>query len=59
MNKEIANLALQFLGRCPLKGAEVPAFLEVISALEAIMNLDEGAPHSYASMQQSDTDRTV
>lgn len=38
MDKDIANAALQFLARVDLKGAETPAFMAVISALQNILN---------------------
>lgn len=36
MNKDTADLALQFMARTPLEGREVPAFSQVIDALMAI-----------------------
>lgn len=36
MSPEIARAALAFLSRAQLMGAEVPAFLQVVRALEAI-----------------------
>lgn len=37
MNKQIASLALQFLGRVQLQGNEAPALMQVVAALEAVM----------------------
>jgi hypothetical protein len=36
MNPETAHIALQFLSRVDLKGAEAPALMQVLAALEAI-----------------------
>ena len=38
MNKEIAELAMQFLQRVQLSAQEIPAFTAVYQALEAIVN---------------------
>lgn len=37
MNKEIANVIVQFLMRTPLEGKEVPAFNAAITALQEII----------------------
>ena len=41
MNKEIAELAMQFLQRVQLNAQEIPAFTAVYQALEAIINEPE------------------
>lgn len=41
MKKETAQLALQFLNRTQIQGAEVAAFVEVINALNEIINIKE------------------
>lgn len=38
MNQEVARIALQFLARVDLKGAEAPALMQVLAALEQIAN---------------------
>jgi hypothetical protein len=38
MTPELARAALQFLQRTQLQGGEVPAFVEVVNALNAIAN---------------------
>lgn len=38
MRPDLANAAMQFLQRADLKGAEVPAFNEVMRALHALAN---------------------
>jgi hypothetical protein len=37
MNKDIARLALQFLNKTPLIGAEIPAFMAVTAALGELL----------------------
>lgn len=47
MDRETAELALRFLDRVDLKGAEVPAFVKVRNALNAMMaaaKVAEGVP---------------
>lgn len=38
MTPELARLALQFMQRVQLQGAEVPAYVAVVNALEEIAN---------------------
>lgn len=38
MHPEVAKAALAFLARVDLKGAEVPALMQVLSALEIYVN---------------------
>ncbi|SBW14024.1 hypothetical protein BR10RB9215_C10843 [Brucella sp. 10RB9215] len=42
MDPELANLAMQFLMRVPLKGAEVPAFNAVIAEVQKALILQNG-----------------
>lgn len=49
MNSEIAGLAMQFLARCPLKGAEVLAFLKVMNELEKIAEPADGNSEALCS----------
>ena len=39
MNKELANLTLQFLQRIQLSAQEIPAFMAVKQALEAVQDV--------------------
>lgn len=41
MDKETAQLTIQFLNRVQLQGAEVPALVTVINALNEIINSKE------------------
>ena len=43
MSPKIAQATLTFLARCDLKGAEVPAFNEVVQALLPLANPPEAA----------------
>lgn len=44
MNAQQANIAMEFMKRAPLNGNEVPAWVEVMAALQNIAH-----PHSEAS----------
>jgi hypothetical protein len=49
MNKEIARMALQFMQRAQLSGAEVPAFITVMNALNEIAEPKLMAPEPRAT----------
>lgn len=48
--RQLANLTLQFLKNCPLKGADVPAFVEVNNwlnqKLEHRVQEEDGEPEA-------------
>lgn len=50
MDTKTASMAIQLLQRAQISGAEVPAFLAVINALNAIMRGDAVVP---ATQEQS------
>lgn len=49
MSPEIARVSIAFLARAQLVGAEVPTFLEVVRALEAIATTDQAAAQPPAA----------
>lgn len=47
MKKEVAEIAIQFLLRCPLRGGEVEAFNAVH---ESLLNIIEGKSHPVGNV---------
>jgi hypothetical protein len=41
MNKQVAQMAIQFLSRVQLRGDEAPALMQVMAALEGILQAEE------------------
>lgn len=48
MNAELADLALRFLARVDLKGAEAPALMQVVAALEQFTKYKGNGADVYA-----------
>ena len=47
MNKQLADVALQFLRRIQLSAEEIPAFMAVKQALESVKDSVEEVPESH------------
>jgi hypothetical protein len=59
MNAELADLALRFLARVDLKGAEAPALMQVVAALEQFTKYKGNGADVYAEPRQGGIEGTA